>query len=195
MRVAILCEFSGVVRDAFLRRGHDAVSCDLLPTESPGPHIQGDCLAQDWSKHDLVIAHPPCTYLCSSGLHWNKRRPGRQEKTEEALRFVRAIMDLPVPKICVENPVGCISTRIGRPQQTVQPWMFGHPESKATCLWLKWLPDLVPTNVLPMPACGHWENQTPSRQNKLGPGEKRWAERSKTYLGIAEAMAEQWGNT
>ena len=192
MRVAVLCEFSGAVRDAFIARGHDAVSCDLLPCETPGPHIQGDCLKQDWTGYDLVIAHPPCTYLCSSGLHWNKRRPDRQQKTEQALDFVRAIMQLPVPRLCIENPVGCISTRIGKPQQTIQPWMFGHPESKATCLWLRGLPLLVPTEILSRNGA-RWDNQTASGQNKLAPGPNRWALRSKTYAGIAAAMADQWG--
>lgn len=233
LKVGVLCEFSGTVRDAFIRHGHDAISCDLLDTEAPGPHIKGDCLEQDWSGYDLLIMHPPCTYLSVSGLHWNKRRPGRAEKTEEALEFVRRLMDLPVPRFCLENPVSCISSRIRKPDQIVQPHQFGHPESKATCLWLKGLPLLAHTNVLTRPAwvpcpdgcddfyctihnkhtadceCpeidrwarrnidpytsgGRWDNQTPSGQNKLGPSDNRWAERSKTYPGIADAMAAQW---
>lgn len=136
MRVLVACEFSGTVRNAFAALGWDAWSCDLLPTEAPGQHIQGDVtkLFNAYEHWDLLIAHPPCTYLCSSGLHWNKRRPERQAQTEEALRFVLRLMDAPIPRICIENPVGCISTRIRRPDQIVQPWMFGHLESKATCL-------------------------------------------------------------
>lgn len=201
MKVAVLCEFSGTVRDAFIRRGHDAVSCDLLPTESPGPHIQGDCLSQDWSGFDLAIAHPPCTYLSSSGLHWNGRVSGRREKTEDAIKFVRTILELPVPHIALENPVGCISSRIREPDQIIQPFQFGANASKATCLWLKATPPLRHTAfVNPRIVWGddgkprmRWENQTDGGQNKLGPSEDRWAERSKTYPGIADAMAVQWG--
>ena len=132
MKVAVLCEFSGIVRDAFIARGHQAVSCDLLPTRSPGPHIQADCLTVDWRGYDLVIAHPPCTYLCASGMHWNKRRPERVPKTDAALVFVRRLMALPVDRICIENPIGVISSRIAKPTQIIQPWQFGDPESKAT---------------------------------------------------------------
>ena len=193
MRVLVACEFSGVVRDAFRRAGHDAVSCDLLPTDAPGPHIQGDVLEVLGGGWDLMIAHPPCTYLCSSGLHWNKRRPGRAVKTEEALEFVRALLGANIPRIALENPIGCISSRIRKPDQIIQPWQFGHPESKATCLWLSGLPPLAATNILPLPASGRWENQTASGQNKLSPGPDRWKLRSITYAGIAEAMAAQWG--
>jgi hypothetical protein len=137
-----------------------------------------------------------CTFLCSSGLHWNRRRPERAQQTEEALDFVRFLLDLPVPRIALENPVGCISTRIRKYDQSIQPWMFGHPESKKTCLWLRGLPLLQPTNILP-PRGGDvrrgWENQTPSGQNKLGPSVDRWKLRSITYAGIAAAMAQQWG--
>ena len=175
--------------------GHDAWSCDLLPADDGSPfHIQGDVsehLDEGW---DLMIGHPPCTYVCVSGLHWNKRRPGRAQKTEEALDFVRLLMDAPIPKIAIENPVSCISTRIRKPDQTIQPYEFGHPESKRTCLWLKGLPKLRKTDVLPLPESGRWENQTPSGQNKLGPSTDRWKARSKTYTGIAKAMAEQWGS-
>jgi hypothetical protein len=125
-------------------------------------------------------------------LHWNKRRPERAQQTEDALAFVRLLLDAPIDRIALENPIGCISTRIRKPDQTIQPWMFGHPESKSTCLWLKGLPPLVPTEVLTKPDCGHWENQTPSGQNKLGPSPDRWKIRSATYPGIAAAMAEQW---
>lgn len=197
MRVGILCEYSGIVRDAFLRKGHDAVSCDLLPTESPGPHLQGDCLNFDWSNFDLLICHPPCTYLASSGLHWNKRIPGREQLTFEALEFVRALLSLPADRIALENPIGCISSQIRKPDQIIQPYEYGHPESKKTCLWLKNLPLLQPTNILTPTQFQKngkplWNNQTPTGQNKLGPSEDRWKIRSKTYEGIAEAMAEQW---
>lgn len=199
MRVLIACEFSGTVRDAFLRRGHYALSCDLLPCESQasGDHYQGDVrdiLNDGW---DLMIAHPPCTYLCSSGLHWNKRRPGRQALTEEALDFVRLLLDAPIPRIALENPVGCISTRIRPYDQAIQPYEFGHDASKKTCLWLKNLPPLYQTAfVEPRIVNGRprWGNQTDSGQNKLPPSKDRWAIRSETYLGIADAMATQWGN-
>lgn len=193
MRVLVACEYSGTVRDAFARKGHDAWSCDLLPTEMPGQHYQGnvlDILHQEW---DLMIAHPPCTYLCSSGLHWNKRRPERAALTEEALQFVELLMNAKIPRIAIENPIGCISTRICKPDQIIQPWQFGHPESKATCLWLKRVPALNPTNILPLPGTGRWKNQTASGQNKLAPSADRWKIRSATYQGIADAMAEQWG--
>lgn len=193
-RVLVACEFSGVVRDAFIRQGHDAVSCDLLDTEVEGPHIKGDVLEVLDDGWDMMIAHPPCTYLCSSGLHWNKRRPERQQKTEEALEFVEALLSAPIPLIALENPIGCISTRIRPYDQKIQPWQFGHDASKGTCLWLDNLDPLLPTNVLTLPECGHWANQTPSGQNKLGPSANRWALRSITYAGIAEAMANQWGS-
>lgn len=191
MRVGVLCEFSGTVRDAFLACGHDAVSCDLLPTTNPGPHLQGDCLAFDWSDYDLLICHPPCTHLAVSGSRWFKDKRVEQEV---ALDFVRALMQLPVSRICVENPVSVISSRIRKPEQIIQPYEYGHSESKKTCLWLKNLPKLRPTNVLPLPAKGVWDNQTPSGQNKLGPSPDRWLLRSKTYTGIAAAMAGQWGS-
>ena len=194
MRVLIACESSGEVREAFRALGHDAWSCDLLPADDGSPyHIQGDVTEHLDEGWDLMIGHPPCTYVCVSGLHWNKRRPGRAQKTEEALDFVRLLMDAPIPKIAIENPVSCISTRIRKPDQTIQPYEFGHPESKRTCLWLKGLPKLRKTDVLPLPASGRWDNQTPSGQNKLGPSADRWKTRSKTYTGIARAMAGQWG--
>ena len=149
MRVLVACEFSGVVRDAFSALGHDAWSCDLLPTDRPGKHLQGDVLGFIDRGWDLMIAHPPCTYLCSSGLHWNTRRPERAEKTEEALRFVRRLLGAPVDRIALENPVGCISTRIRKPNQVVQPWQFGDDASKATCLWLQGLDCLEPTEIVP----------------------------------------------
>lgn len=193
MKILIACEYSGTVRDAFIRRGHDAMSCDLLPTDVPGPHYQSDVANIINDGWDMMIAHPPCTYLCSSGLHWNKRRPERAIQTEEALQFVQFLLSANISKIALENPIGCISTRIRKPNQTIHPWQHGHPESKATCLWLKGLPCLTSTNVLTLPESGRWANQTPSGQNKLGPSTDRWKIRSETYKGIAEAMAEQWG--
>ena len=192
MRVLVACEYSGRVRDAFIRQGHDAISCDLLPSDTPGPHYQGDVFNIIEDGFDLMIAHPPCTYLCSSGLHWNKRRPERAVLTDEALAFVLRLWDAPINKVAIENPVGCLSTRFMRPTQIIQPYQFGHPESKATCLWLRGLPPLEPTAVLPKPASGRWENQTASGQNALPPSADRWKIRSLTYQGIAEAMAEQW---
>jgi hypothetical protein len=195
MKVLVACEYSGTVRDAFRARGHDAMSCDLLPTDAPGPHYQGDVcdiLGDGW---DLMIAHPPCTYLCSSGLHWNKRVPGRAQMTEDALDFVRLLLDAPIPRIALENPIGCIGTRIRKANQTIQPWQFGHDASKATCLWLKNLPLLTPTEVVePRIANGkkRWANQTDSGQNRLPPSDDRWKIRSETYGGIAAAMADQW---
>lgn len=195
MRVLIACEFSGTVRDAFTTAGHDAMSCDLLPTTKPGKHYQGnimDLLGQAW---DLMIAHPPCTYLCSSGLHWNKRRPERVSLTEEALYFVRLLLDSPIQRIALENPIGCISTRIRPHDQTIQPYEYGHNASKKTCLWLKNLPPLRPTQFIePRMVNGkpRWNNQTDSGQNKLPPSKNRWALRSETYAGIAQAMAAQW---
>jgi len=196
MRVLIACEFSGTVRDAFLRKGHDAMSCDLLPTEKPGPHYQGDILDVIHSGWDLMVAHPPCTYLSSSGLHWNTRRPERAEMTGDAIRFVMDLAAADIPRICIKNPIGCLSTRWRKPDQIIQPFEFGHDASKATCLWLKGLPKLMPTALIdPRIVNGRmrWGNQTDSGQNKLGPSADRWAKRSLTYDGIAEAMAQQWG--
>jgi len=196
MRVLVACEYSGTVRDAFRLKGHDAWSCDLLPTEAdPAYHHQGDVLTILGDGWDLMIAHPPCTYLCSSGLHWNKRRPGRAALTEEALAFVTMLLDAPIAKIALENPIGCISSRIRKPDQTIQPWQFGHDASKATCLWLKGLPPLAPTRLIePRLINGRkrWGNQTDSGQNKLPPSADRWKLRSATYQGIADAMADQW---
>lgn len=193
MKVLIACEFSGIVRDAFAARGHDAWSCDLILSERPGNHILGgalDVLVNGW---DLMIAHPPCTYLCSSGLHWNKRRPERAKQTDAAVDFVRLLLEAPIARIAIENPIGCLSTRIRKPDQIIQPWQFGHPESKSTCLWLCGLPTLVATDILLKPETGRWSNQTASGQNRLGPSDTRWMERSRTYQGIADAMADQWG--
>ena len=195
MKVLVACEYSGTVRDAFRAAGHDALSCDLLPTDVPGPHYQGDVADIINDGWDLMVAHPPCTYLCSSGLHWNKRRPERAQMTEDALKFVQFLLDAPIPRIALENPIGCIGTRIRKADQTIQPWQFGHDASKSTCFWLKNLPLLTPTAVVePRIANGkkRWANQTDSGQNRLPPSEDRWKIRSETYAGIAAAMVAQW---
>lgn len=236
MKVLIACESSGTVREAFRSRAHNAWSCDLLPADDESTfHFQGDALqairmADAKFGLDLLIAHPPCTYLSASGMHWTGK-PGhedRAEKTTAALAFVQSFMDAPIERIAIENPIGCISTRIRKPDQIIQPWMFGHNSSKKTCLWLKNLQKLKPTHIVPPAGWIHienqtdcvvpfvktvkidgfwfgthstdvasckpvWANQTPSGQNKLGPSATRWKERSKTYSGIAEAMARQWG--
>ena len=193
-RLLVACEYSGRVRDAFAAKGWDAWSCDLLPSDTEtGHHYQGpveDLLGESW---DMLIAFPPCTYLCSSGMHWTTRGKRSPLLTEDALAFVQRLLSAPVARIALENPVGCISTRIRKPDQIIQPWQFGHDASKKTCLWLKGLPLLQPTDVLPLPASGVRGNQTPSGQNRLPPGPNRWKERSKTYAGIANAMAQQWG--
>lgn len=181
MRVLVACEFSGIVRDAFAKRGHDAWSCDLLPSERPGNHIQGDVLAVLDGGWDLMVAHPPCTHLAVSGARWFK---GKAREQEESLHFVRRLLDAPIAMIALENPVSVISSRVRRPDQIVHPWQFGHGEVKATCLWLKNLPALLPTDVV---------GGRVARVHRLGPGPDRWKERSRTYPGIAEAMAEQWG--
>jgi site-specific DNA-cytosine methylase len=184
MKVLVACEFSGVVRDAFIRHGHDAISCDLLPSERPGPHYQGDVRDVLYANHwDLMVAHPPCTDLAVSGARWfkEKQADGRQRL---ALDFVVLLMHAPIDRIAVENPVSIISSRIRRPDQVIQPWMFGHGETKATCLWLKNLYPLTPTDVV---------SGREARIHKLPPGPDRWRERSRTYEGIAEAMASQWG--
>lgn len=199
MRVLVACEFSGIVRDAFIKKGHKAMSCDLLDTESPGPHLTADVLKLLQTYHfDLMVAHPPCTYLSVSGLHWNTRIEGRKEKTEEALEFVEALWRAPVEKICIENPVGCLSTMssLGKPTQIIQPHDFGDDASKKTCLWLKNLEPLVGTKyVEPRIISGkkRWSNQTDSGQNVLGPSEHRAKDRSRTYQGIADQMAATWG--
>lgn len=190
MKALVACEFSGRVRDAFATLGHDAWSCDLLPSDTPGQHYQCDVLdilSYDW---DMMIAHPPCTHLCSSGARWFK---GKQKEQAEALDFVYALVNAPIDRICMENPVGILSSRLSKPTQIIQPWQFGHPEQKTTCLWLYGLPKLEPTCTLPKPEKG-WDNLTPSGQNKLPPSADRWKLRSLTYQGIANAMASQWGH-
>lgn len=181
MRVLIACEYSGTVRDAFRKLGHDAMSCDLLPTDVDGPHYQGDILDVINDGWDLMIAHPPCTHLAVSGARWFK---DKQQEQAEALEFVRRLLDAPIQRICIENPVSIISSRIRKPDQCIQPWMFGHGETKKTCLWLKNLDKLVPTNVV---------DGRDQRIWKLPPTADRWKIRSKTYQGIADAMAKQWG--
>ena len=196
MRVLVACEYSGRTRDAFIRAGHDAMSCDLLPTDAPGPHYQGDVTDIINDGWDLMVAHPPCTYLSVSGMHWTTRGLRDPKLTEDALDFVRLLMNASIDKIAIENPISVISSRIRKPDQVVQPWQFGHDASKKTCLWLKNLPLLKPTNSIePRIIDGkkRWGNQTDSGQNKLAPSHDRWKIRSETYLGIAQAIADQWG--
>lgn len=191
MKVLIACEYSGAVRDAFIKKGHDALSCDLLPTDADGPHYQGDVFDIIDNGWDLMIAHPPCTHLAVSGARWFK---DKIEEQKEALEFVQKLMDAAIEKIAIENPVSIISSRIRKPDQIIQPWQFGHEATKTTCLWLKNLPLLTPTSIVDrgerhitksgksLPA---WYN--------LPPSSTRWKERSKTFSGIATAMADQWG--
>jgi hypothetical protein len=208
MKVGVICECSGTVRDAFIRRGHDAVSCDMKPTAVPGPHRQGDCFSFDWSGFDLLICHPTCTYLtCSAewaygdGPYHQKVKPGtlvgaaRRQAREDAIEFVRRLWALPVDKMALENPVGVLSSRWMKPSQTIQPYQFGDDASKATCLWLRGLPKLIGTGDYPPRVVNgkrRWGNQTDSGQNRLSPGPERAADRSRTYQGIADAMADQW---
>ena len=180
MRVLVACEYSGRVRDAFLAKGHDALSCDLLPTEVAGPHYQGDVMDIIGDGWDLLVSHPPCTHLAVSGARWFKDKLAEQE---EALEFVRRLLNAPIPRIALENPVSIISSRIRKPDQTIQPWQFGHGEVKATCLWLKNLPPLKPTNIV---------EGREARVHRMPPGPDRWKERSRTFEGIAQAMADQW---
>lgn len=211
MRVLVACECTGAVRDAFIAAGADAWSCDLKPTEAPGPHIQGDALKAIRWGWDLMICHPECRYLSSSGLFRNIGNPERQRKTEEALAFAMALWEAPIPFIAMENPVGRLGTTIGRAQQTVQPYQFGHDASKRTCLWLKGLPplgidpaDRVPGRLVAKidgkwqayagvgKPVERWENQTDSGQNRLPPSADRSAKRAATYVNIAAAMARDW---
>jgi len=181
MKVLIACEYSGTVRDAFIAQGHDAISCDLLPTDAPGPHYQGDVRDILNDGFDLMIAHPPCTHLAVSGARWFK---DKQEEQAEALDFVRLLLSAPIDKIALENPISIISSRIRKPNQIIQPWQFGHGETKATCLWLKNLPCLTPTDIV---------EGREAKVHRMSPGPNRWKLRSTTYKGIAQAMAEQWG--
>jgi hypothetical protein len=219
MKVLIACEYSGRVRQAFRDLGHEAWSCDLLePEDNSKHHYQCDIFDVITHGWDLMIAHPPCTYLSVSGMHWTTRGLRDAKLTEDALDFVRLLMDAPIPHIALENPVSVISSRIRKPDQIITPYQYGHDASKKTCLWLKNLPLLTPTKFveprwiccgkeLPegvgkygCPNClgdrkpaARWGNQTDSGQNKLAPSEDRWKERSRTYEGIAKAMAQQWG--
>lgn len=196
VRILIGCEFSGIVRDAFIAQGHDAISCDLLPTESPGPHHMGNVIDFMYSTSwDMAIFHPPCTDLAVSGARWfpEKIKDGRQQK---AIEFFMSLANADIPRICIENPIGIMSSVWRKPDQIIQPYRFGHDASKSTCLWLKGLPALTPTKYIePRIVNGkrRWGNQTDSGQNRLPPSEDRWALRSITYSGIAQAMAAQWG--
>jgi site-specific DNA-cytosine methylase len=181
MKVLIACEYSGVVRDAFIAQGHDAISCDLLPTDALGPHYQGDVRDIIADGFDLMVAHPPCTHLAVSGARWFK---DKQTEQAEALNFVRLLLSAPIDKIALENPISIISSRIRKPNQIIQPWQFGHGETKATCLWLKNLPCLAPTNIV---------EGREAKVHRMPPSPDRWKLRSTTYKGIAEAMAKQWG--
>jgi site-specific DNA-cytosine methylase len=196
MKVLVACEYSGTVRDAFIDKGHHAVSCDLLPTDKPGMHYQGDVFDIINDGWDLMIAHPPCTYLSVSGMHWTNRGLRDPKLTEDALEFVRLLLEASIEKIALENPVSVISSRIRKPDQIIQPWHFGHDASKKTCLWLKNLKPLEPTRIVsPRIVNGkkRWGNQTDSGQNVLPPSKDRWKIRSTTFQGIADAMADQWG--
>lgn len=192
MKVLVACEFSGTVRDCFLAMGHSAMSCDILDTDAPGPHYKGDVLDILDDGWDLMIAHPPCTYLASSGLHWNNKIPGRSELTTSALEFVTTLWNAPIPRVCIENPVGCINTRLPfmpKPQY-VQPYDFEEDASKKTGLWLRGLQPLAPTGHVPPGENGRWGNQTAAGYDKFGGG--RAKQRSVTFFGIAAAMALQW---
>lgn len=182
MRILIACEYSGRVRDAFIAKGHDAMSCDLLPTDAPGPHYQGDVFDIIREGWDMMIAHPPCTHLAVSGAkHFAaKQASGVQQ---DALAFVRRLLDAPIKRIALENPISIISSHIRKPDQIIQPWQFGHGETKATCLWLKGLPKLTPTNIV----AGR-----EAKVHRMPPSADRWKLRSTTYQGIADAMADQW---
>lgn len=194
MKVLVACEYSGTVRNAFILAGHDAMSCDLLPTDAPGPHYQGDVFDIIGDGWDLMVAHPPCTYLTVSANKWLKDQPPRKSGTlvggarrqarEESIDFVMALQNCGIPKIAIENPIGCLSTRWRKPDQVLQPWMFGHGETKATCLWLTGLPTLIPTDIV---------DGREQRLHCLPKTADRWKLRSKTYQGIADAMAQQWG--
>ena len=201
LKVLVACEYSGRVRDAFIARGHTAMSCDLLPTDVVGPHYQGDVFDIINDGWDLMIAHPPCTYLSVSGMHWTTRGLRDPQLTEDALEFVQRLMDAPIERIAVENPISVISSRIRKPDQIISPYQFGHDASKKTCLWLKGLPLLTPTQMVEprvvitpsgKPA-KRWGNQCDNYgQDKLPPSADRWKLRSATYQGIADAMADQW---
>ena len=182
MKVLIACEYSGTVRDAFIKRGHNVISCDLLPSDKPGPHYRGDVFDIINDAFDLMIAHPPCTHLAVSGARWFKDKIKEQKM---AIEFFNELVNADIPKIAIENPVGIMSTVYRKPDQYIQPWEYGHGETKKTCLWLKNLPKLIPTNIVEGREGKVW---------KMPPSKDRWKLRSKTYRGWADAMAEQWGN-
>jgi hypothetical protein len=214
MRILIACEYSGTVRDAFIRVGHDAMSCDLLPTDTPGPHYQGDVRDVINAGWDMMIAHPPCTYLTVTANKWMKDQPKRKSGAlvgaerryarDEAILFFMLFVNSDIPKIAIENPIGCMSSVFRKPDQIIQPFQFGHSERKATCLWLKGLPKLEPTNIVePISYIAAGKKYSPTHYNSrrslnrldcLPPGEERSKLRSKTYQGIADAMAQQWGD-
>jgi hypothetical protein len=181
MKILVACEFSGIVRDAFIEKGHDVISCDLLPTESPGPHYQGNVFDIINDGFDMMIAHPPCTHLAVSGARWFR---DKQDEQAEAIEFFMRLVNADINKIMIENPISIMSTKYKKPDQIIQPWQFGHGETKATCLWLKNLPRLKPTEIV---------DGRESRVHKMPPSPDRWKLRSKTFVGIAEAMANQWG--
>ncbi len=194
MRVLVACEFSGVVRDAFIKRGHDAYSCDILDTDKEGPHIQDDVLNHLDDGWDLMIAHPPCTFLTVSANRWMKpeyreRFPDRERQRYEAMEFFMRMVNAPVAHIAVENPIGVMSSHYRKPEQVLQPWMFGHPETKATCLWLKGLKKLEPTRIMALPL----NRAQRGKIHYLQPSPDRSKIRSITFKGIADAMAQQWG--
>ena len=191
MKVLVACEYSGTVRDAFIRAGHEAMSCDMLPTDKPGPHYKGDVRDVMGCHWDLMICHPPCTHLAVSGAAWFERKKASGVQ-DEALDFVRLLLDCKIPRICLENPISIISTRIRKPDQIIHPWQYGHPEKKATCLWLKGLPLLRPTKDVKeeMMALPKGKRE---RLHYLPPSVDRWKLRSVTFQGFADAMADQWG--
>ena len=210
MRVAVICERSGIVRDEFIKRGHYAISCDIEPSEKPGPHIQGDCRNCDWSDYDLIMAYPPCTFLSSAGNRAMKENPDRIYDRLEAFDFFLWCYYLPVKKICVENPKGYINSHFRKPDQIIQPFFFGDPEMKTTCLWLRGLPPLIhsleddlfykKTHVdKPKPKAYYKKGKQKGKpryfvDNMAGSGDERKRNRSRTFPGIAMAKAEQWGN-
>ncbi len=203
MKVLVACEFSGIVREAFRRKGHDAWSCDFLPTEIPSDkHLIGN-VGQFFNRRwDLMIAHPPCTYLTCAGNKWFNpeyahRFPDRRRKRGEAIQFVEMLWNAPIKKIAIENPIGVLSTQFGKPDQIIQPYQFGHADRKATCLWLQNLPPLIPTKIVEPKIKRNKNGKTASVSHDMAlrlPADERWKARSRTYLGIAEAMADQWGN-
>ena len=208
MKVLVACEYSGSVRNAFINKGHDAISCDLLPSDNGGPHYQGDVFDIIDDGWDIMIAHPPCTYLTIAAewaykdIQTKTLKPGtligenRRIAREQAIQFVKMLSNADIPMIAIENPIGVLSSRWRKPDQIIQPYQFGHDASKSTCLWLKGLPQLKPTKFIsPRVVDGkrRWSNQTDSGQNRLPPSADRWKIRSKTYEGIANAMADQWG--